>query len=125
MPYRLPVFNLMCNISTAGTYPAVRLAVMCNLAFGKRVQVSSTGGTGAPGVQVMTMYLLLPALTDVRGANNASGQDRVEVPAGSGVTYDVTQVLDIGKGFANEHRVAMLTTYSIGGAPFLWPTPIP
>jgi hypothetical protein len=68
------------------------------------------------------MILLLPALTDVRPAlptdpTDPSGgvtiSDQVEVPKGSGRIYVVLSADDIGKGFPNEHRAAliqMLTT---------------
>ena len=58
------------------------------------------------------MFLLLPALTDVRytgvGGTSDSFYDIVEVPAGSARWYWVLSVDDAGKGFANEHRVAEL-----------------
>jgi hypothetical protein len=54
----------------------------------------------------MTMNLLLPAKTDVRGPQDVRSFDMVEVPAGSGRWYSVVFVDDIGRGFANEHRTA-------------------
>jgi hypothetical protein len=72
------------------------------------------------GVQnQVSMYLLVPAGTDLRDNHNLTGSDVVVVPAGSGRGYFVDQVDDLGKGFANEHRFALL---SKAGA---WPTPIP
>jgi hypothetical protein len=58
------------------------------------------------------MQLLLPALTDIRYSSllpsGAWVGDCVEAPAGSGRYYAVWAVDDAGKGFANEHRVAIL-----------------
>jgi hypothetical protein len=120
MAFTVPQFNTLCAIRTGGSLVgAPRLEVLGNLAWGKRVNVSATGGTGIAGFLVMTMSLLLPAGTDVRGRQNASGPDSVEVPAGSGRFYLVTFVDDVGRGFANEHRCAELQQTGV------WPTPIP
>jgi hypothetical protein len=117
MPYRLPTFNLTCKV---WTFPAIsgmpvppvaapRIAAQtCALVYGRRVNVASTGGTGIPGVPIIGMSLLLPALTDVRGQQDSVGPDLVEVPVGSGRYYGCLLVDDIGKGWPNEHRTAGL-----------------
>jgi len=76
------------------------------------------------------MQLLLPALTDVRSGVVAAVPDFVEVPAGSGRWYQVYAVDDIGKGFANEHRIAVILAVSAlvnptAYAGIVWPVPIP
>jgi hypothetical protein len=126
MPFVVPQFPLECNIFTAHNIAAPpRLTEECNLAWGHRVAMPAIGATadnsylGFPG----TMTLLLPALTDIRDAFNASSYDSVECPAGSGRYYDVLYVDDIGKGFANEHRGAVIQ--KIQGGLIAWPTPIP
>ena len=89
-----------------------------NLAWGRRV----TAATGIPedeSADTLLAALLLPALTDVRDGYSAGGADIVEVPAGSKRWYLVKQVDDVGKGFANEFRVAVIAKQ----AP--WPAPIP
>jgi hypothetical protein len=79
----------------------------CALVYGQRVNVASTGGTGIPGVPLLTMCVLFPALTDVRGPQDVSGfPDVIELPAASGRYYWMTFVDDIGKGWPNEHRTA-------------------
>lgn len=116
MAYRLPTFNLLCNIATGPATPTsvpptppYRIAGQtCQLTYGRRVQVIATGGTTSVGVLVQSMNLLLPPLTDVRGLQDTVGPDFVEVPAGSGRWYCVSGVDDIGKGFSNEHRTASL-----------------
>jgi len=131
--FTLPTFNLTCNIHTtaAGTN-TFRLTSDCNLALGRRVTMLSGGfGTVAPG----NMYgavptLLFPALTDVRDSSCGGGQDIIECPAGSGRWYTVELVDDIGKGFANEHRYAIVAkiwgfTGNGAGLTLPWPTPIP
>jgi hypothetical protein len=118
MGYQLPNFNLVCNIIDNTTYPLPRVTSDCNLAWGNRVNVASTGGTGAIGIPLVCMTLLLPPLTDVRGPLSSTGADTVECPAGSGRYYAVVFVDDIGKGFDNEHRAAMLEQFQV-------PTPLP
>jgi len=71
------------------------------------------------GIDSLFRYLLLPALTDIRGLFSTTLQDVVEVPAGSGCLYNAQDVMDLGKGFSNEHRQAILTPI----APL--PTPLP
>lgn len=129
MAFTLPTFNLTINIWHYATWfgnfptviPAADATSLANLATGKRV---------TQGALVIHMMLLLPALTDVRGENNEaltpSHGDIVEVPQGSGRYYGVYAVDDSGKGFANEHRWALLTIES----PFkivlpAWPIPYP
>src|SRR4030095_6118536 len=110
MAYVLPTFNLTAGVWHYATYfgnfptivPPADFTVSCNLALGKR---------GAGGF-VSTMYLLLPPGTDGRDhlknpALTAHG-DIVEVPFLSSRYYQVVVVDDIGKGFANEHRVCTL-----------------
>lgn len=136
--FTIPTFNLGANLWTivTGDYTldtagAPRVAATpCNLAYGVRVNVASTGGTAYPGIPIMAMNLLLQKGTDVQGPQcNVGGivdsltgmhGDYVEVPAGTGRYYIVGFVDDIGRGFANEHRTAL-----IFALPFSWPTPIP
>ena len=116
MAFKIPNFNILCNLSqpdVANTVqipsPPFRLQNQaCQLTYGRRVNVSSTGGTAEVGVLAMTMNLLLPAGTDVRGPQDVRSFDMCEVPAGSGRWYSVVFVDDIGRGFPNEHRTAGL-----------------
>lgn len=125
MAFRLPTFNLQCHISqpdvlgTPGipTAPYRIVYQDCQLTYGRRVQVASTGGTTLPGVLVLVMNLLLPPLTDVRGPQDIAGFDMVEVPADSGRWYQVVGVDDIGKGFANEHRTASIFALAASWTP--------
>lgn len=116
MPFIIPTFNLLCNIAppVADGIPALPAGPTrifdqpCALVYGKRVNVASTGGTGFAGIPLQVMNLLLPALTDIRGPQDTTSFDQVEVPAGSGRWYWVAFVDDIGKGWPNEHRTATL-----------------
>lgn len=120
MAYVIPTFNLVCNVYTSGDdFTTPRLSVECNLALGRRVTFPPLIET--EDLPVLGMYLLVPAGTDIRDGYNATGNDNVECPAGSGRFYTVFIVDDIGKGFPNEHRFAYLVKF--GGS--LWPTPIP
>lgn len=119
--YHLPVFNLTVNIwrnqSDVGVHPP-DVVTLGNLAWGRRVNVPAVGAADAYGV----MTLLLPALTDIRdNPLSPANADFVEVPAGSGRIYGVIVVDDMGKGFANEHRAAVIQKTS----GFPWPNPIP
>lgn len=125
MAFVLPTLNLLCNIFTSDAFrpsiiptaPPRHADVECQLTYGRRVNVASTGGTNAQGYPLLAMNLLLPSGTDVRGPQDVSGHpDIVEVPAGSGRWYFCFGVDDIGKGFDNEHRTAailpMLSTWT-------------
>jgi len=119
MAFKLPTFNLTCNIYTNRNFSvSPRLSSLCCLAIGRRVQVPASGGTATRGVVIFDMQLLLPKLTDIRFVLNTTHQDGVEVPAGSGRKYDVEWVEDAGKGFPNEHRVAWIYMTQC-------PTPLP
>ena len=116
MGFKLPTFNLTCNISSPDVAdtpgiptPPYRVVNQdCQLTYGRRVQVASTGGTTDVGVLTLTMNLLLPKDTDIRGPQDTTSFDMVEVPSGSGRWYRVVGVDDIGKGFDNEHRTAAI-----------------
>ncbi len=128
MAFILPTFNLNVNIWHYATYfgnfptviPVPDINVNCNLALGRRI---------APAFN-FTMWLLCPALLDIRdGIKNttlAPHGDIVEVPSGSGRFYAVLEVDDAGRGFANEHRCAVIE-FNKTTQPLLpdWPVPFP
>jgi hypothetical protein len=118
MGFTVPTFNLSVNVwRSGGTPPAPPdLVLFGNLAWGKRVQ---TGMADFDTLLSERIQLLLPAGSDVRSVVCAATADNVEVPAGSGRVYFVMFVDDIGKGFSNEHRVAVLQQRPT------WPAPIP
>ena len=135
--FRVPTFPLRVNVwrNTTGVLGSDTMAAPvlagapANLAYGERVQVMSTGGTGAVGVPSQVMNLLLTAGSDVRASQNTGmvadavtgiKGDYVEAPADSGRWYVITFVDDVGKGFANEHRTASLLQI-----PGTWTTPSP
>lgn len=135
MAFTLPEFNLGVNIFTREPFPfgAPRVVTVGNLAFSRRV--ASQSSLWDISEFSILMYLLLPVGTDIRDnsgfGGSAANADLVEVPAGSGRIYLVTSVDDIGKGFANEHRCAMLAKAyeDVGGTGtfpgILWPVPMP
>jgi len=130
MAFRVPTFNLMCNIApqTNVGWPmsaigaVIRLPnVPCALVWGGIRESGSPGNNVASGMPQLIMHLMLPALSDIRGVvQTVAPGDVVEVPAGSGRWYGVGNVDDIGKGYANEHRCALIQ-HCIPG----WPVPIP
>lgn len=125
--FSLPTFNLTVNAWRSIHNPLVDppdTVEDCNLAWGRRASVPASGGTSTVGVVFTAMTLLLPPLSDVRdGLQPGTGADVVEVPAGSGRFYDVLLVDDIGKGFPNEHRCAVVLKSVLPG--LQWPTPYP
>lgn len=117
MPYVIPAMPLTCRIWThfipgTSTYAAPDQTVSCNLSPGKRVLsiidslriYSSDGHT----VFCMPMELLLPALTQVSAGNPNKTPSVIEVVPNSLRLYWCVYVDDIGKGFANEHRLAIM-----------------
>lgn len=132
MAFTLPAFNLTVDIySGPWLTRSLRVSVMGNFASGRRGRVLpefdqvATNAFNGPG------YLLIPAGTDIRDLNcNQADNDIVEIPSGSGRWYGVAFVDDIGKGFSNEHRLAVVLKISqhidaVKYAGLFWPSPIP
>jgi hypothetical protein len=118
--YRVPTFPLSVNVWRNGNPVAnpPDVVTVGNLSPGRRVMVAA-GTLPLNPATTCPLYVevLLPRLTDVRGVNTVAGPDTVEVPAGSLRYYTVLQVDDIGKGFANEHRFAVLAQQSPWSVP--------
>lgn len=131
MAFNPPSFPLMCNLYR-GPYTGRVLAgtLPCNLAQGSRVYIISNASI--PQVEEYNLFpqLLMPALSDVRDLSNAITPDVVEVPAGSGRWYGVCTVDDVGKGFPNEYRIAIIGKIFEALDPaaypgLFWPVPMP
>jgi len=128
--FTVPQFPLTCDIYDGPWLSKVfRLSSSCNLGQGRRVQPVEIFENAVPAQYNVTPQLLLPALTDVRDFSAAPQPDVVEVPSGSNRWYAIWAVDDIGKGFPNEHRFAMLYKIFEGKNPIdfagcIWPTPI-
>jgi hypothetical protein len=119
MAFTVPVFNLTANIWTFGTHPAPpRVVTVCNLAMRRQV-AAVYQGQSFPTDVAASMYLLMPPRTDVRGGYSSTGQDLVEVPAGTGRFYAVLWVDDVGRGFPNEYRLALIQQMAPLATP--WP----
>lgn len=134
MAFRPPTFNLSCNLwRTPNVYanpPDGTFNV--NLSCGRRVLAVNAATIPLWGKSV-PVELLCPALTDIIGVIGPNATDMVEVPAGSGRCYAVVWVEDVGKGFTNEYRLALLLQMTLltqtgttnpWTAP-LWPVPTP
>jgi len=130
MAFTLPDFNLACDVYR-GPWATKVLAlsgVACNLAFSRRAQLPTALQVNNEWSPIMS--LLVPAGTDIRSLVNAGVEDVIECPAGSGRWYQVGGVDDIGKGFPNEHRCALLfqISFAMLGSPYAglaWPAPMP
>lgn len=124
--YRVPTFNLTCNIWRAANdvqANAPDVVTVASLVNGR------SGGFILPAVFTstipqleaaltrvqQTMSILVPKLTDIRGSQGGGAQlgDTAELPAGSGRFYLIQWVDDVGKGFANEHREGMLWQWTL------------
>lgn len=134
MPFTVPSFPITCDLYDGGVIPLVlrEASVPCNLGMGRRVYMTYGSLFGGDEVSGVNPVLLLPAFTDIRDMGCGVPQDVVEVPSGSGRYYEVTGVDDVGKGFANEFRVAALVkaydkpgVLPWSGSGIYWPIPIP
>lgn len=124
MPYVLPSFNVAVSIwRNTGVFPPgvppvpPDIQTVGNLSPGKIVSYAYPWYVGAPPM-LAPMFLRLPAGTDVRDSKGGAFEDILECPSGSGRTYLVVWVDDIGIGFANEHRFACIVGRT-------WPVPFP
>jgi len=122
MAFVLPTFNISVNIQDGGIVPPLgppRLTLNGQLRAPHANNALIIPAAGATS----TMVLLLPPGTDIRDPWSLpiNNSDWVEAPAGTGRWYRVAFVDDIGRGFPNEHRFAILQ--KVFGVP--WPTPIP
>ena len=107
-PPRLPTFNLTCNIWFGNTIappvgPPNLAAVVCQLSPGELVFSQ---------LVLATQFLKVPALTNIHYVRTLFpfiGQDLVEVPAGTGNWYQVSYVADVGRGFPNAYRLAVIS----------------
>jgi hypothetical protein len=129
MSFSVPAFPLLCDIYTGPWLTRVLRvsAVPCNLGLGKRTLFYADDFYAAGSL--VSTQLLLPAGTDVRSGLIAPANDMVEVPQGSNRWYQVQGVEDAGKGFGNEHRVAILSQVSqfVDATLFagcVWPVPM-
>jgi len=123
MAFVLPTFNMVCDIYTlpynfSGPPRIANQPCQLRAPYAGAPQFASglLGWTNA-------MMLLLPPGTDIRDlyCTPINSMDCVVLPVGTTCRYQVAWVNDIGKGFPNEHRFAILT--KIGSGP--WPVPIP
>jgi hypothetical protein len=140
MSYFVPQMPLECyvwrnpNEGGALNYLSPDQQYFCNLTPGKRLMFvpEQVVASKAPFVY---MQLLLPKLADVRAFRldtmlGDQGGDFIEVPKFSNRIYQACFVDDIGKGFANEHRICLMLQFyggvnwsDVGYVP--WPEPLP
>jgi hypothetical protein len=117
MPFIVPAMPLLANgwlnysPSTSHYHTPDATGVPCNLSPGKRVFSSLSlyqTKVDAYSCYGFPMELLLPKLQAIGVFSDTISNGLVEVPAGSGRLYFVVYVDDVGKGFANEHRFAII-----------------
>jgi len=119
----LPTFNIVVNIYSAGFPPPIGTPRLVDIPAQLRAPAANNVTFISSGVVNSAQCLLLAPGTDIRDrfCTPINSSDYVEAPAGTGRFYNVTLVDDIGRGFPNEHRFAILQ--KLIGIP--WPTPIP
>jgi len=124
MAFQPPTFNLTADIYSDGDYPSNPPRVVgadCQWRTIAKMHSSSFQVVGYP-LRVQT-EILFPIGTDVRFNVDSLGtifQDTIDlqVPGGS-LPFFVEFVYDVGKGFSNEYRVALVIPR------FPWPQPQP
>src|SRR6266404_6333223 len=120
MAYVIPDFNVNVafwrNGNSTSNPPDV--ITIGNLSPG-RIVSGDKGDDNLGATLGQTMWLRLPKGTDVQDAKNGVGWDVCECPYTSGRFYNVIIVDDIGGGFLNEHRFAVIAGQAT------WPTPFP
>lgn len=134
MSFRLPTFNVAVNVwktasissATPPSGPPDLAGILANVSLGRRVtsgpDVTRTGNLlGGVGIDVFYRIVMFPAATDVRGPLQdptfAGLASAIEIPAGSGAYYFVSDVADMAKGFPNEHRVCWCIPSTALGLP--------
>jgi hypothetical protein len=132
MAFTVPQFPLECALYTGPWLTKIfRENIPGNLALGRRGISFPDYESGESQAFTGPNYLLVPAGTDIRDMSQGGpDQDIIEVPADSGRWYSVSLVDDIGKGFDNEHRYALINKIYEGVSEILypgllWPTPMP
>jgi hypothetical protein len=125
-------FNCWHDFDASQNYSSPDLAdIQCNLTPGRRIMQQGTEvGFFLTYGQAYTfqMEMLIPKLTDIRCQSlDQANPDLIECPAGSGRMYAVAYVDDIGKGFANEHRLVMMNRMlsDVGFNDATIPVPVP
>lgn len=116
-PPRVPTFNLTCNVWFGNTiFPTFAAPSLAGLPC----QLKPGDFVFSP-FNFNAMYLCVPARTNIHWNRSGFpfGSDGVECPAGSGHYYRVAYVNDVGRGFSNEYRFALISDAS----PI--PTPLP
>jgi hypothetical protein len=134
MAFTPPTFNLPVDIydgTNPQTFVTPRLSVLGNLAIGRRVQQFYQDHVQPATQQCsLQMGLLLPAGTDLHDSWQGFTPDAIEIPSGSGRYYGLVCYDDVGKGFTNEYRMAIVTKIGQVVDPvryvgLFWPTPVP
>src|SRR6516225_619651 len=105
----LPHFNLDVGIWRPGShlYNPPDVEATGNLSPGRITGAPFPEGL-AVAIGLGGMWLRLPIGTDIRDPKAPAGADTCEVPRHSQRFYTVQWVDDIGFGFTNEHRFAII-----------------
>lgn len=140
MPFVSPTFAFTVNIwrRTVSRLAAPSVVSQGTLSQGRRsftIMSAASNGPAFGRSGMLFSELMLPKLTDIRPMNLTAvrEEDLVEVPSGSGRYYAVVWVDDVGKGFSNEYRLALLvkidaytlTLLANTWGAIVWPVPIP
>lgn len=132
MSFTVPDFGLTCDVYSGPWLTKVfRFTTPCNLALSKRTN-QSWQDFDVPEVAAasLVMTLLLPPGTDLQDKYMGLPNDVIECPPGSGRWYGLQGFDDVGKGYANEYRIAYIVKIGqavdpVKYAGLFWPTPVP
>jgi hypothetical protein len=124
MAFVPPTFNLPVRIYSHGDWPGnpPRVSGVLGQWRCTAKMTAQTITIAAPTNYLYLSEILLPKGTDVRGRQDGGANlfDTITIEvAGTELPFTVEDVLDVGKGFTNEYREALVTK-----VPF-WPVPIP
>jgi hypothetical protein len=112
MGYRVPSMPITANIWRGGAPLPVgppQIVTKCQLRLIKDAFIISASVVPYNNRSL----LILPKGTDIRSLQPGPlPADFVEVPAGTGIYWNVLTVGDVAKGFANEYRAATISCYS-------------
>lgn len=130
MAFKVPTFNLVCEIYTFGDYgtnPPRLIDVPCQ--WRAPAKLTALSGVVAGFFSFTSTEILLPKGTDVRGYDEGAtgeydtvvliGPTPPDPPFASPLPFIAPFVYDVAKGFTNEYRVAIVDKFRP------WPIPIP
>jgi len=114
MPYRLPEFNQTCTITTLawlGRPSSVQSAVPVQVMGVSKLYTTESEAFAT--TSRVTTIMKFPARTYVLGQETDPQSSLIQVDDDEGTTYRAKAVWDVGQGFGNEYRAALVERESL------------